>query len=152
MRESGYTPSDVRAALARLDDRLERLTAVAEGSPELLRDAEAELRTSLQELIDRMDSSVRTTAAAVHSEREALFADIQKEREALLTALDVQRKALTADAGRIGEELVRTSGTEVRHLTREVVLLVILISLVLLGLPFVAGYLVGRARVRLRAS
>jgi hypothetical protein len=152
MRESGYTPSDVRAALARLDDRLERLTAVAEGSPELLREAEVELRTSLQELIDRMDSSVRTTAAAVHSEREALFADIQEEREALLTALDVQRKALTADAGRIGEQLVRTSGTEVRHLTREVLLLVILLSLVLLGLPFVAGYFVGRARSRLPAS
>jgi hypothetical protein len=146
MRESGYTPNDVRAALARLDDRLERLTAVAEGSPELLRDAEAQLHTSLRELIDRMDASVRTTAVAVHAEREALFANIHEEREALLTALDEQRKALTADAGRVGDQLVKTSGSEVRRLTREVLLLVIVLSVVLLGLPFAAGYLVGRAR------
>lgn len=150
MREAGYTPSDVRAALARLDDRLERLTAVAEGSPDLLRDAEAELRTSLHELIDRMDASVRITAAAVHAEREALFANVQEEREALLAALDEQRKALTVDAARVGDQLVKTSGSEVRRLTRQVLLLVIALTVVLLGLPFAAGYLVGRARSSVR--
>jgi hypothetical protein len=150
MRESGYTPNDVRAALARLDDRLERLTTVAEGSPEMLRDAEAELRTSLHELLDRMDVSVRTTAAAVHAEREALFANIEEERAALLTALDEQRKVLTADAARVGDQLVKTSGSEVRRLTRQVLLLVIVLTVVLLGLPFTAGYLVGRARSGVR--
>jgi hypothetical protein len=150
MRESGYTPNDVRAALARLDDRLERLTAVAEGSPEMLHDAEAQLRTSLRELIDRLDSSVSATAAAVHAEREALFANIQEERAALLTALDGQRKALTADAARVGDQLVKTSGSEVRRLTRQALLLVIALTVVLLGLPFAAGYLVGRARSSVR--
>ncbi len=152
MRESGYSPSDVRAALARLDDRLERLTAVAEGSPELLHDAQAELRTSLHELIDRLDASVRATAVAVHGERAALFANIQEERAALLSDLDVQRKALSADASRIGEQLVKTSASEVRRLTREVLLLSILLTIVLLGLPFAAGYLVGRARSTGRPS
>ncbi len=152
LRESGYTPSDLRAALARLDDRLERLTAVAESSPELVRSAEAELRESVRDLMNRLDESVRATATAVHAEREALFANVQEEREALLASLDVQRKALSADAARIGDQLVRTSGAEVRKWTRQALLLVILLSIVLLGFPFAAGYLVGRARSAARHS
>src|SRR5215472_10616003 len=101
MRESGYTPEEMRAALARLDARLERLTAVAESSPELVRGAEEEVRESLREIMNRLDASVTASAAAFHSEREALFADLHEEREALTAAVDVQRKALTADAGRM---------------------------------------------------
>jgi hypothetical protein len=115
-----------------------------------VREAEAQLRASLHEVLGRFDASARTTVAAVHTEREALFAEIQTEREALLTAVDAQRKALTGDAGRIADQLVRTSGNEVRRFTREAVLLIIGLSLVLLGLPFAAGYLVGRARAPLR--
>jgi len=132
LRETGYTPEDVRAAMARLDARLERLTAVAESAPELVRGAEQEVRQSLHEVLNRLDASVGQTAIAFHTEREALFADIQSEREALTTAVDAQRQALTADAARIGQQLVRTSGDEVRRLTRQAMLLA-------------AGYVVGRA-------
>jgi hypothetical protein len=149
LHDSGYEASDVRAALVRLDSRLERLTTVAEGSPELVREAEAELRASLQELFDRLDASARATGAMVHTEREALFADVERERLALLAAVDVQRQALTADAGRIADQLVRTSGSEVRRFTRQAVMLGVVFYLVLLGLPFAAGYFVGRARSRL---
>jgi len=149
LHDSGYEASDVRAALVRLDARLERLTTVAEGSPELVREAEAELRASLQELFDRLDASARATGAMVHTEREALFANLETERKALLAAVDVQRQALTADAGRIADQLVRTSGNEVRRFTREAVVLGVVFYLVLLGLPFGAGYFVGRARSRL---
>jgi len=152
MRESGYSTADMRSALARLDERLERLTAVAEDSPEMLRGAEGELRATLRVFMQQLDSSVRTTTAAVHSEREALFAEIHEEREALLTAVDVQRKALAADAARIGDQLVKSSGAEVRHFTREALALVIVLTLMLLGLPFAAGYLLGRARTPLRHS
>jgi hypothetical protein len=146
LRETGYTPDDVRAAMARLDARLERLTAVAESAPELVRGAEEDLRQSLREVLNRLDASASATASAFRTERAALFIDIQAEREALTTAVDSQRQALAADASRIAQQLVRTSGEEVRHFTREAVLLLIALALVLLGLPFAAGYLVGRAR------
>ncbi len=150
LRESGYSPDEVRAALGRLDARLERLTAVAESAPELVRSTEAAVRASLREVLDRMDASASATAAALHSEREALFADLQTQRDALTAAVDVQRRALAADAGRIADQVVRASGAEVRHLTREALLLLVALALVLLGLPFAAGYLVGRARATLR--
>ena len=146
LRESGYTPEDVREAMARLDARLDRLTAVAETAPELVRGAEEEVRESLHEILSRLDASVAASASAFRTERAALFVDIQAEREALTTAVDAQRKALAADAARIGEQLVRSSGEEVRRLTRQAMLLVIALAIVVLGLPFAAGYLVGRAR------
>jgi hypothetical protein len=150
LRESGYTPEDMRAAMARLDERLERLTAVAESAPELVRGAEQDVRQSLHEILNRLDASVAASASAFRSERAALFVDIQAEREALTAAVDAQRKALAADAARIGQQLVQTGGEEVRHFTRQAVLLLIALSLVVLGLPFAAGYLVGRARSSVR--
>jgi hypothetical protein len=104
------------------------------------------VRRSLREVLNRLDASASATASAFRTERAALFVDIQAEREALTAAVDVQRRALAADAARIGQQLVRTSADEVRHFTREAVLLLIALALVLLGLPFAAGYLVGRAR------
>jgi hypothetical protein len=152
LREAGYSPDEVRAALARLDARLERLTTVAESAPELVRGAEEEVRESLHEVLNRLDASVAASASAFHSEREALFADLENEREALTAAVDVQRKALTADAGRIADHLVQSSGEQVRRLTREALLLLVLLALVVLGLPFAAGYLVGRARSTVRSG
>jgi hypothetical protein len=64
----------------------------------------------------------------------------------------VQRKALTADAGRLADQVVRSSGAEVRHITREALLLAIVLAVVLLGLPFAAGYFAGRARATLRVG
>jgi hypothetical protein len=115
-----------------------------------VRGAEDEMRESLREVLNRLDSSAAATASAFRMERAALFVDIQAEREALTTAVDAQRKALTVDAARISEQLVRSGGEEVRHFTRQAELFVILLSLVVLGLPFAAGYLVGRARSSLR--
>jgi len=146
LREAGYGPTEVQASLARLDQRLERLTAVAESSPELLRDAEDEFRATLREVFQRLDATQRASMTALHAERVALFADIQEQREAVLASLDTQRKALTADAGRIANQLVRTSAEEARHLTFEALAFLIVLALVVLGLPFVAGYLAGRAR------
>jgi hypothetical protein len=146
LRETGYTPEDMRAALARLDARLERLTTVSESAPELVRDAEEQVRESLHEILNRLDTSVAASASAFRSERAALFVDIQAEREALTKAVDEERQALAADAARIGQQLVRSGGEEVRHFTRQAMLLLIALVLVVLGLPFGAGYLVGRAR------
>jgi hypothetical protein len=43
---------------------------------------------------------------------------------------------------------VRSAGAQARWLAGEVLLLLIILVAVLLGLPFAAGYLVGRARHR----
>jgi hypothetical protein len=63
----------------------------------------------------------------------------------VVSAADAQRKAIAHDFAGIASQVVTASGIEARRLAREVTLLLIALSVVLLGLPFAAGYLVGRA-------
>jgi hypothetical protein len=142
LRESGYTPGDVQAAIRQLNERLERLTAVAESTPALVHGAEAEVRQSLREVLDRLGSA----GEALHAERVALFTDLQSERGAVMAQLEVQRKALAEDAARISSQVVKDTGAQLRDLAAEVLLLLIVLAVVVLGLPFAAGYLLGRAR------
>jgi hypothetical protein len=71
---------------------------------------------------------------------------LSSERAALLDAVDTQRKAITLDASGIASRVVSETGQQVRYLAREALLLLIVLAIVVLGLPFAAGYLVGRAR------
>jgi len=141
LRESGYTRGDAQAAIRQLNERLERLTAVAESTPELVHGAEADVRQSLREVLDRLDRA----EGDLHAERVALFADLQSERAAVMAQLDVERKAVAEDAARIASRVVKDTGTQLRELAAEVLLLLIVLAVVILGLPFAAGYLVGRA-------
>lgn len=147
LRQSGYSRAELQSSLKELDERLERLTRVAESAPELVHGAEADVRQSLREVLDRLNASSAATTEALHAERIALFADLQVQREALMVEVDVQRKALALNA----DQLIRTSGQQARAVVRDVVLLGMLLLLVLFGLPFVAGYAVGKARARRQA-
>jgi hypothetical protein len=148
LRQAGYSNGDVQASLKQLDERLARLTAVAESTPELVHGAEAEVRQSLNEVLDRLDASSARSIAALGTQRAQLFSDLQSERQAVMAEVDTERKALAVDAGRLADQVVRSAGTQVRYLAGEVLLLLIVLAVIVLGLPFAAGYLVGRAQQR----
>jgi hypothetical protein len=146
LSESGYAHGDLKSALRQLDERLERLTAAAESAPQLVHGAEADVRASLHEVLMQLDGSTRAAEETLHTERLALFAEIQSERAALVAAVDQQRRALADDAARVSSRVVRDAGVQLRDLAAEVLLLGIVLTVILLGLPFAAGYLLGRAR------
>jgi hypothetical protein len=148
LRESGYAQGDLKARLRQLDEQLERLTVVAESTPQLMQGTVTELRRSVRDVLDRLDAAERATTQALHTERTALFADIQTERQAIVAALDVQRQALAADAARIAGQGVKSAGEQLRYLAGEVLGLLIVLAVLMLALPFAAGYLLGRARHR----
>jgi hypothetical protein len=122
------------------------MSIFAESSPLLVPGAVADVRRSLLVVIDRLDASSAATMATLRSERIALSETLSSERAAVIVAADTQRKAIALDAA-----IVSSTGKEVRRLTRELILLGILLALVLLGLPFAAGYFVGRS-VRQRSG
>lgn len=148
LRESGYTGGDVQAAIRQLNERLERLTALAESTPGLVHGAEDDVRQSLREVLEQLAASSRSAQDALHAERVALFADLRSERAAVIAELDVERRALAADAARVSSSVVKDTGAQLRELAAEVLLLLIVLAVVVLGLPFAAGYLLGRARGR----
>jgi hypothetical protein len=83
---------------------------------------------------------------AMHAEREALTLSVQQERANLLAAVDVQRAAMSKDAERIATEVTESSWRQLRTLLREFALFALAGIIVLFGLPFAAGYYLGRAR------
>jgi hypothetical protein len=144
---AGFDDASFRTALQNIDTQLARISKLADTSPELAHEAIAELRGSLRESSDRLDASWMQMLRTLRTEREALAANIAAERENAVAAFDTERARVSADAAQIGARAVDTSWREIHKLVREALLLTILLLLVLLGLPFGAGYLVGRRRL-----
>jgi hypothetical protein len=148
LEKAGFSGPEMREALKRLDERLAHLTEVAQNSPQLVREAVSEVRVSLLEVIDRLDASSAATLQTLRTERLELSATISSERAAVLAAADEQRKAITHDVADISHQLLTTAGTEARRLAWILGFVGFVLALLLFGLPFAAGYLVGRARAR----
>jgi hypothetical protein len=141
---AGFDDASYRTALRDIDAQLVRISKLADTSPELAHEAIAELRGSLRTSSDRLDDSWRQMLRTLRVEREALAANIASEREGVVAAFDAERAQVSADVAQITARAVDTSWRELRKLMREALLLTILLTLVMLGLPFAAGFLVGR--------
>jgi hypothetical protein len=137
--ESGISGKDVQTALRRLDERMERLSSMAEAAPELVNGVVRDVRK-------RVDASWVEIVDALHTEGATLSTTVRTERQAAVDAVHVERAAVAADAARIASQVIRDAGEEARRLVRETMLLAIALAVVVLGLPFAAGYVVGRAR------
>jgi hypothetical protein len=151
MQDSGVAGGDLHLALRKLDERLARMSEAADTAPQVLREAVADVRRGLLDVIYRLDASSAATLATLRAERAALSATVSSERAAVVSAADAQRKAIAHDVAGIANQVVTAAGVEARHLAREVTLLLLLLASVLLALPFAAGYLLGRA-LRARAQ
>jgi hypothetical protein len=137
-QESGVN-KDMQTALKRLDERLARLSDMADATPELVHGVVRDVRGQL-------DASWREMMNTIHTESVALSARVGTERQAAMSAVDAERAAVAADAAGIAHQAVIDAGNEIRRLVREALLLVIVLAIVILGLPFAAGYFVGRAQ------
>ncbi|HXC09505.1 MAG TPA: hypothetical protein VNV61_11310 [Steroidobacteraceae bacterium] len=146
LNRAGFDDASYRTALHNMDAQLERISKLADTSPELAHEAIGELRRSLRESSDRLDTSWMQMLRTLRTEREALAANIAAERQGLTEAFDAERVRISADAAKVAAEAVDTSWRELRKLVREALLLTILLAVVVLGLPFTAGYWVGRRR------
>ena len=143
---AGFDDASYRNTLHNIDAQLERISKLAETSPQLAHEAIEELRNSLRDSSDRLDVSWMKLIRTLSAEREALATNIATERQGVTAAFDSQRALISADVAQMTARIVDTSWREIHRLVREALLLAILFAMVLLGLPFVAGYLVGRRR------
>jgi hypothetical protein len=141
VQESGISSKDLRAALQRLDERIGRLYAMVDATPKLVEGV-------VHDAGKRFDMSWDEVMRDVRGEGSTLADSMSAERQAAVSALDAERAAVAADAARIANQVVKDAGEQVRRLVREALLLVIALTLILLGVPFAAGYFVGRARHR----
>ena len=138
-QESGLSGKELQLALQRLDERMAALSVMADETPNLVKGVVRDVRI-------RFNTSWAEMLGALHAEGRTLSASVSDERQAAVEAVDVERAAVAADAARIASQVIREAGEEARRLIREALFVVIAMAVVLLGLPFAAGYFVGRAR------
>ena len=138
-QQSGLSATELQGALQRLDQRIAALSGMADNMPQRVDGV-------VRELSRRFDGAWAEMIGAVHTEGDTLSTSVSSERQAAVQALDLERAAVAADASRIAGQVIRDAGEQARALVRETLWVVIALAIVLLGLPFAAGYLLGRAR------
>jgi hypothetical protein len=141
VQQSGWAAKDedIEAALKLLDKRFARLSAMADSTPGLVNEV-------VRDAGKRFDVSWTEMMGTMRSERVALSATVSAERQAAMEALDTERAAIDADAARVASQVIADAGKQARLLVREALLLTMGLAVVILGLPFAAGYWLGRAR------
>ena len=125
----------------------------------LMTKAATELTISITPEIAKFDQQWKSTLATVKTEREAVTEVLRTERIAVTAALEKQRESLmrdftrergeiTAAADQMVQNAIEKTGQQVQGVVRSALLYGSLLALVILGLPFLSGYLVGRAARR----
>lgn len=144
-QESGLSSAELQTALQELNARIAKLSEMANAAPGRFSDIARETR-------ERFDVSWMELVHAINNTGEMLSNSASAQRQELVKAVDAERTAATADAQRLASQLLKEAGEQARHLLWEAVALVVLAALILLGLPFAAGYYVGRARGQRRTT
>ncbi|HEX5091974.1 MAG TPA: hypothetical protein VFV84_04710 [Burkholderiales bacterium] len=144
--ESGLQAADVRDTLRRFEEEFARLGELARTQPALAMARLEAMQAELTRVAAQFDRRWAQTLEAFAVERAAVMRDLEALRAALDASLVRERKAIVADAGQLSKELLPLAMQEVRRAVGEALALLIVLALVLLLLPFAAGYLVGRAR------
>ena len=80
----------------------------------------------------------------VAQQRDVVLGELRKERAAITEAISQERAAAMKDLDAYTVTVIREVSTQLRTLVGSALLLIILLVLVLWGLPFGAGFLVGR--------
>jgi len=150
--ESGIRTADLSHALKRFEEELTKLSVLAQTQPELA--------------MEKFDQRWSQTLAMLPVEREALArnleamrvamdATIERERKELYAAFSAERVAMDATIQRERKELYAAFSAEraavldrLAEIAAQTLLLLCLLVLLLIGLPFVSGFIAGRATAR----
>ena len=150
---------ELEAALARtgpLFDRLDlALKTVAEAavsSPGTVSNAVSDLRLAFLPAMERFEHQWEATTRTLQTERQALTATLAVERAAVLKAVDEQRAAFMKEAQTTTHDVIDQSMTHARAAVREILFYVVLLSAIVLGLPFLIGLFLGRVWGRTTAK
>jgi hypothetical protein len=138
-QDSGLSGRDLQTALQRLDERMAVLSVMADETPKLVNRVVRDVGT-------RFNASWIEIMGALHTEGRTLSDSVSDQRQAAVEALDAERAAVAVDAAQLASQVVREAGEQARSLIRAALFGVIVLAVILLGLPFAAGYFLGRAR------
>lgn len=146
LNEKGIDSIKIEQKIKEFQSQTERLINVAENAPELIDDALITFRQQMDPLFSGLNTSVSDAMLRLSEERLLIDRMIERERYAFDKMLQRERKILTEEAHTIVNDGVKNTMAELRSTIRTLALLGILFVIVILGLPFYAGYLLGKKK------
>jgi hypothetical protein len=134
---SGLDGHQLRADIGQLTAQLDRIALFVEQSPQLL-----------DESLLHLDEQLTALVATVDEQRIATLEALSQERASLESAVSEQRVLTIEGLQGLSDQLVENVLGQVRGMIGQLVFYAILLVLVLFGLPFGIGVLVGRLTKR----
>jgi hypothetical protein len=148
LRESGIDGRSLQAELAGFGARVERVAVVAEQVPEIVDEALLRLNEELAVLIEAIDVQRGEVMEGLERERLGLSEAVARERSALMEAVAVERAAVVEELERYSDRVIADAWSQIRSMMGIAIFGLIALVIVLLGVPFGLGMLVGRVTKR----
>lgn len=126
--------------LARADtlaSMLNKLSIIAEESPEMMGIIAVRMREELAPLVYSMNQTV-----------DSSLVSLSEQRAELEVYLDQQRAKLAQEADEMGQHMIASASDALVKIIRKIIIYVILLIIVMFGVPFALGYAFGRMRLR----
>ena len=146
LRQNGIDSMDVRAKLAEIDRQVERLIVVAEKSPETIEEAIREFRDNVSPLFRDLNYEIGAAMESLSTDVQSVDSMLLRERVALDSIIKRERIALTDKADTLVDQGIKNIFDSIGDTLSSLILYFILLFIVVLGLPFYVGYLIGKRK------
>ncbi|MBO3116376.1 hypothetical protein J4050_06440 [Winogradskyella sp. DF17] len=146
LKKKGIDSMDFEAKMAEIDRQFERLITVAENSPETIKDAIIEFRYNISPLFEGLNYEIGSAMESLSEDLTSVDSMLLRERVALDSIIKRERIALTEKADTLVDEGIKTAFDSIGDTLSSLILYFILLFIVVLGLPFYLGYLIGKQK------
>jgi hypothetical protein len=148
LHEQGVAGGSLHEDLELMGSRLERVAAIADRAPVLVEDSLVLLQDEVATLIAALGAERVAVMESLGRERVAAMGAFGREREIIVEAISQERVATLAELERYVDKLVEDVFAEINGLATIVLVGLIALVLVVFGVPFGIGVLVGRVGKR----
>ena len=146
LRERGIDSMYIEAKLSEIDAQFERLIQVAENSPETIDQAIENFRNTVTPIFRDLNYEIGSAMQSLSSDVQSMDLMLRRERIALDSIIQRERMALTEKADDLVETGIKNAFDGIGDTIRSLILYLILLFLIILGLPFYVGYLIGKRK------
>ena len=146
LREKGLDSMDIELKIAEVEKQFDRLLLVAENSPETIEQAIKEFRDNISPLFRSLNYEIGSAMESLSSDVQSVDEIIHRERVALDSIIKRERIELSLKADALVETGIQNAFDSMGKTLRNLILYFILFFVVVLGLPFYLGFLIGKRK------
>lgn len=144
LSEKGLDTIDVERKIKIFQAQADRLITIAENSPELFDRALINFRNQMDPIFLSLDHSISSALLGLSLNLEEMDNMFERERIALDSIVRRERTALTDEAHLFVDEGIKNTMEELRKIIRMLAIIAMFLIVIVLGLPFYAGYHLGK--------